>query len=147
MLSALVLPGEIEANIVQHVRAVLPKEALGLVGGAPSGHAKVAIPLKNIGGERTFLAEPYGQYQALKYLRGSGLQLLAIYHSHPEGGTEPSFSDVEWGTAWPCAHLVIAVTAISVAGQPALRMKAWRFGPGTGQVARLPLVIEAPKVG
>jgi proteasome lid subunit RPN8/RPN11 len=145
VLSALVLRGEVEANIVRHVRAAWPKEAIGLIGGAPDGQAEVAIPLKNIGGERAFLAEPYGQYQALKHLRDSGLQHLAIYHTHPEGVTEPSRSDIEWGSAWPCAHLVIAVTSISVAGQRPVRMEAWHFGPGSGQFARLPLVVEAPK--
>jgi [CysO sulfur-carrier protein]-S-L-cysteine hydrolase len=142
VLNVLTLPEEIEANIRRDVMAALPNEAVGLVGGAPDGAARLVIPLPNIAGRGAFFAEPYAQFKALKLLRAEGLQLLAIYHSHPGGGVQPSASDLEWGSDWPCAHLIVAVGDAASNARPAnVRMQAWHYGPNLGQFDGIPLVI------
>jgi proteasome lid subunit RPN8/RPN11 len=132
-----------EAEIARHARAALPREAVGLIGGAAGVGARV-FPLPNIAGERAFLADPYAQYLALKEMRANGLELLAIYHSHPGGGTEPSAGDIGWGAAWDCAHVIMALReSEDMAGGGAVRMRAWRFGPGVGEARALEVVVEA----
>jgi len=106
----------------------------------------MVLPLPNIAGSGAFLADPYAQYLALKRLRTGRRHLLAIYHSHPGGGAEPSESDVLWGSAWPCAHLIVALPAGGggAAGRRGVRMRAWWFGPAVGECTEVPVLLDAP---
>ena len=70
-------------RLVSHVRAVLPDEGVGILGGSEDGQVLEAIPLPNLGGPRAFLADPHAQFLAERRLRGAGRRVLAVYHSHP----------------------------------------------------------------
>jgi proteasome lid subunit RPN8/RPN11 len=79
----------------EHVNSVFPREACGLVGGRGDLVGKV-VPVKNIDDSlHRFRMEPAEQVSALLDLENSGLELLAIYHSHPEGLASPSATDIE----------------------------------------------------
>jgi proteasome lid subunit RPN8/RPN11 len=93
---------------VAHARAALPDEAVGLLVGS-TGRPTAAIPLPNIAPRGEFLADPHAQYLAERSLRRDGAQLLAIYHSHPAGGTQLSPLDVKFGGERSCLHVVIAL--------------------------------------
>lgn len=137
------LSRQIEMEIIQHACAALPGEAVGLIGRGPAEADGAVLPLPNIASDGMFLADPYSQYQAFAYLRKQGYELQAIYHSHPGGGTEPSASDIAWGSSWSCAHVIVALPALcSAAHRSTTRMRAWRFGPGVGECTDLRLVIK-----
>jgi [CysO sulfur-carrier protein]-S-L-cysteine hydrolase len=130
-------------EIIQHASAGLPREVVGIIGALPTEGPQVVLPLPNIGGDRMFLVDPFAQYEAFSYLRKHGYDLLAIYHSHPGGGTEPSAKDIEWGSGWSCAHLIVALPASGSEGnRHNARMRAWRFGPRVGDCTDLALVIK-----
>jgi len=93
---------------VAHARANLPNEAVGLLVGS-TGRPTAAIPLPNVARRGEFLADPYAQFLAERRIRDEGAQLLAIYHSHPRGGTRLSPLDVKFGRERPCLHVVIAI--------------------------------------
>jgi len=108
--ASLSLSRALHGELVARVRAALPREAVGLLGGRPDGVATLVVPLANlVTGDRGFLADPYDQFRALRRLEREGLALLAIYHSHPGGSLQPSPVDVRYAARWSCAHLVVAV--------------------------------------
>jgi proteasome lid subunit RPN8/RPN11 len=105
----LTLPRDTHRRMLDHAREALPMEAVGILGGHPSGHVFQAIPLPNLAGPRAFLADPRSQYEAERRLRRLGLALLAIYHSHPGGGAQLSPADRAFATHLPVVHVVIAL--------------------------------------
>jgi proteasome lid subunit RPN8/RPN11 len=98
------------AEILSHARESLPREAVGLIGGMPNGVARTVVPLSNLvpGGD-AFFVDPYDQFVALRRLKEEGRTLVAIYHSHPGGGIEPSRLDLLYARRWNCAHLIVTV--------------------------------------
>lgn len=76
-----------------HVQACLPEEACGLLGGR-RGVVSVAIPVENVAHSPVrYRMEPQAQVRHLLELEAEGLDLLAIYHSHPHGPPTPSETD------------------------------------------------------
>lgn len=69
-----------------------PQEAVGLVGGT-RGIVRGVYQLENIAPFRTFFAEPYSQYLAMKSMKAAGQELMATFHSHPEGAPKLSEED------------------------------------------------------
>lgn len=121
----LILSQELLAQVLQHARVTRPREAVGLLGGRSTGEVDVALPLVNIAsGERAFIADPYSQYCALQRLEADNLNVLAIYHSHPGGGVDPSAEDLVYAQRWSCAHLIVALRESADCGE---RLRAFRF--------------------
>ena len=94
-------------QIIRHVTLAVPMEAVGMIGGSADGHAQLVIELPNLAGPHKFFADPFAQYQAEQRFSQEGLVVIAIYHSHPGGGTELSDADRRAAARWNCAHLVI----------------------------------------
>lgn len=94
-------------QIVQHVTQAIPMEAVGIIGGLSDGEARLVIELPNLAGPHEFFADPFAQFQAERRLYSEGLIVIAIYHSHPEGGTTLSDADQAAARRWNCAHIVI----------------------------------------
>jgi proteasome lid subunit RPN8/RPN11 len=102
------LPAKLWQQLVTHAREALPYEAVGFLAG-PSGRITAAIPLPNIAPRGAFLADPHAQYLAERRIQREGVQLLAIYHSHPAGGTQLSKLDITFAKERACLHIVIAL--------------------------------------
>lgn len=81
--------------MLDHVLRCLPEEACGLLGGR-QGKSEVVYDVTNELRSRTrFRMEPHQQIHAMLSIENSGLDLLAIYHSHPAGPDHPSRTDIE----------------------------------------------------
>jgi proteasome lid subunit RPN8/RPN11 len=81
-------------QMIQHVMRALPEEACGIVGGIRNT-SKVVFDVENsLHSPVRFLMEANGQVRALIDIENSGLELLAIYHSHPTGPATPSPTDL-----------------------------------------------------
>jgi proteasome lid subunit RPN8/RPN11 len=104
-------------SMVQHARAMLPSEAVGLLGGLMSDYATYSIPLPNRAGPYTFLADPFAQFQAERELAHLGLRLLAIYHSHPDGSAQLSQLDFVFARKRACFQIVIALHRPYLSGE------------------------------
>src|SRR6266542_5309731 len=111
----LIIGGADVLSMVDHARDCYPNEAVGLLGGASSGHVTAVYRLKNIGPPGTFLAEPFEQWLAFEDLQRKGKQLLAVYHSHPRGGTAPSPSDIHFAQELAALYVILAVKAEALA--------------------------------
>ncbi len=81
-------------QMFDQVQAAVPEEACGLLGGE-NGSSRLVIPVPNsLHSPVRFRMEPRDQLKALQLLEREGLDLLGIYHSHPNGPAHPSPTDV-----------------------------------------------------
>jgi [CysO sulfur-carrier protein]-S-L-cysteine hydrolase len=79
----------------EHIQQTLPEEACGLLGGK-NGISQVVSPVANeLKSPVRFRMNANEQVQALLKIEDSGLDLLAIYHSHPTGPAHPSQTDLD----------------------------------------------------
>jgi proteasome lid subunit RPN8/RPN11 len=108
----------------QHVSAST-KEVCGILGGRQAGEfyqVLTVVPVKNsLDSATRFKMDPVEQLRAMLYLEEKGLDLVAIYHSHPDGPKSPSQTDVAeayypeavqiiWakeGDVWGCSAYLI----------------------------------------
>lgn len=103
-------PRHVDA-IRRHGEADYPREACGLIGGTAEGARKVAVtivPLRN-GRDDTpsnrYFIDPDVFRRAQDKLDGDGLEVIGVYHSHPDHPPAPSAYDREH--AWPWFSYVI----------------------------------------
>ena len=78
----------------RHVCRQLPKEACGLLAGKDD---RVSFTLGVPNAERSpvrFRMEPKAQWRAFQKIESAGLDLIGIYHSHPNGPDHPSPTDL-----------------------------------------------------
>lgn len=113
--------------MLNHAREALPMEAVGLLGGDAGGRVFRVEPLKNIAGPKSFLADPFEQFQAERSLKRDGLSLIAVYHSHPGGGAQLSPEDLRFSSLRPVLYVVIALAR---AHNIAEEVKAYRLMNG-----------------
>jgi proteasome lid subunit RPN8/RPN11 len=77
------------------VRARLPEEACGLIIGE-SNRSRFIVPISNIlHSSSRFRMEPTEQLKAFLLAEDSGMEILAVYHSHPTGMIMPSATDFQ----------------------------------------------------
>ncbi len=80
--------------MLNHVQACLPEEACGILAGLDGSVSQVR-PIENASHSPVrYRMQPRAQVEALLDLEAHGLQLLAIYHSHPSGPPTPSATDL-----------------------------------------------------
>ena len=81
-------------TIRDHILRCLPEEACGLLGGR-EGYVEVVVPITNqLHSPVRFRMQPEELLATLQYLESNGLDLLAIFHSHPHGPEVPSDTDL-----------------------------------------------------
>jgi proteasome lid subunit RPN8/RPN11 len=130
----LLIPAAIWQAMLRHARDTLPAEAVGLLGGPPDGPVAQLLPLENLAGTRAFLADPWAQFQAERKLRAAELSPVAIYHSHPGGGSDPSTLDLVFALRWSIVHIIIALARPF---PPVEQVKAYRLDDRTINEVRL----------
>ena len=95
----LVLDARHVAAIRRHGEADYPAEACGLIGGALEGDRKVAVQLVPLVNRRTdsarnrYLIDPESFRRAQERLERDGLDVIGVYHSHPDHPPAPSAFD------------------------------------------------------
>ena len=97
-------------QIIRHIESCLPEEACGLIGGT-NRHARLVIPVENELHSRVlFRMAPLAQLKALDQIEILGFDLLAIFHSHPQGPAAPSPTDIA-EFFYPGTAVIIAAPA------------------------------------
>lgn len=81
-------------EIIAHTKKEAPIEACGYLA-ALDGIITVCYPLSNIDKSREhFSFDPASQFAVLKEARAKGLEIAAVYHSHPQSPARPSEEDI-----------------------------------------------------
>jgi proteasome lid subunit RPN8/RPN11 len=93
-------------QMLKEVSNQYPEEACGLVAGL-GWESKQVYPVENkLHSSVRFLMEPEQQVRFLLEIEANGWELLAIYHSHPNGPDTPSATDIA-EIAFPDAITII----------------------------------------
>lgn len=118
------------------VEAAAMVEVCGLLGGRWKGanaYVEQVIPIANIATnpQNQFLMEPQQQIQSMYTLAQAGLEVVGIYHSHPQGPLYPSETDIN-ECAYPDVVYLIwwgaAVTAWIFQRKQALSVELCNMG-------------------
>ncbi|HFQ80062.1 MAG TPA: M67 family peptidase [Desulfobacterales bacterium] len=126
---------QILTAILEHGRREEPNEACGYLA-ARDGVIKRHIELTNIdAAPEHYSMDPAEQFAAIRQIREEGLQLAAVYHTHPESPARPSVEDIR------LAHdsQIIYVIASLMAGVEPVRA----FKIKDGEVTVVPLQVLA----
>lgn len=110
------------AEMLDHARAELPNECVGMLAGRGDGVVVRCYPLVNaLASPTRFESEPRSLLAAEKARRAERLEFLAVYHSHPTSNAIPSQRDAEqrWGNE------VLTVIISLQSSEPEIR--AWRW--------------------
>lgn len=94
----LALPEAVRAELVEWARAERPREACGVLLGRvrDAEHAvEAAVRLANVDPDptRRYEVDPGGFVAAAGEARAAGLEVVGVWHSHPEGPAEASETD------------------------------------------------------
>ncbi len=85
---------EIAEQLIAHAKKELPLEACGYLA-AKDGVITRSFALTNIDkSSEHFSFDPKEQFSAVKDARVEGLEIYAVYHSHPESPALPSREDI-----------------------------------------------------
>jgi len=92
-------------------RGRAPEEAVGLLLGH-NGCAVEAKPLPNVGTRphARYKADPLSLLAVLRLADAQGMDVCAIYHSHPAGLPLPSFTDKEEAT-WNVPYVILGLAS------------------------------------
>jgi proteasome lid subunit RPN8/RPN11 len=105
------MSAEIAALIVEHARRGYPAEVCGLVAGR-DGVATAAYPGRNISPTPADTYELDHDTLARVFdFEDAGLELVAIYHSHPHGPDRPSLTDIASAAYPDSVHLIVSLAA------------------------------------
>jgi len=122
------------ASVLAHVQSCLPEEGCGLLGGR-RGRVDQVIPVTNADHSPVrFRMEPREQIEAMVSLEESGLELVGIYHSHPDGPSGPSPIDLAEAAYPEAVHLILSSANAGWEG------RAFRIRDGRG--SEIPLVLR-----
>ena len=113
------------AQLLQHAASRAPQEACGLLGGE-GGKARRMVSIDNVATDasRRFEMDASQLVRACYAFEREGLELCAIWHSHPVGKPLPSAEDIR-AAAWPDVCQLIVGFSNGKA-----ELGAWRIASG-----------------
>lgn len=117
----------------RHLNYQAPLEACGLLGGK-DGQVELVLPVKNAAESPVqFRMDPKAQLRAMDQIESEGLEILAIFHSHPKGPSVPSPTDIE-EALYPVVNIIW-----SKAGR---RWQARGFWIAGNKADEVPLIVQ-----
>lgn len=103
------IPQDILDTMVDHARTEAPIEACGILAGR-DGRIQTSYPMTNTDtSSEHFMMEPAEQFKVAKEIRAAGLDMLGVYHSHPETPARPSQEDIRLALAPGVAHVIVSL--------------------------------------
>lgn len=103
------IPKDIHDDLIAHAREGFPLEVCGILGGADSKVSAIYRMTNTDASNEHFMMEPKEQFAVVKDLRGKGLAMLAIYHSHPETPARPSEEDIRLALTPDVSYVIISL--------------------------------------
>jgi len=103
------IPRHIFEDMLGQARAEAPIECCGILAGR---HGRAEKLYKMANAEHRcdhFMMEPEQQFEAVRDIRSSSLDMLAIYHSHPETPARPSAEDVRLALTPDVVYVILSL--------------------------------------
>lgn len=123
--------------LIDHARACRPEEACGILAGRNDGTVLKVFPMDNTEHSQTlYMMDSREQFRVFDEMEREGLELVAIFHSHPHSQAYPSAHDCELAFYPDSLYLIISL----MDEQPASRV----FKIVDGTVKEAELVLTEP---
>ena len=94
MLNFIIINSEIIETMISHVDRWLPEEACGILAGRNETVKAVRLITNQAHSPVRFYMEPVELLHALEWIEQQQYELIAIFHSHPNGPEFPSPTDI-----------------------------------------------------
>jgi proteasome lid subunit RPN8/RPN11 len=138
------LSPELLRAIQAHGEHSYPEEGAGLILGTVQPEDRTAVTLaprpnnfQPDSRRRRYLITPEDMLDAEDQAEGLGLDVIGVFHSHPDHPAQASEFDREW--AMPFYSYVIT----SVSNARAVESRSWRLDEGRGRMAEEALLVIA----
>lgn len=103
------IPNAIFQQMLEQAQAEAPIEVCGILAGS-NGRVEKLYKLTNADKSSDhFTMEPKEQFAVLKDIRSSGLEMLAIYHSHPGTPARPSAEDIRLALTPNVTYVIVSL--------------------------------------
>ncbi len=111
-MNKLEIPTTIFQRMVAQAEAMAPIEACGILAGS-NGKVEKLYEMTNTDNSSThFMMDPKEQFATAKDIRSAGLEMLAIYHSHPETPARPSAEDIRLALAPNVIYIIVSLQSV-----------------------------------
>jgi len=112
------IPQAIYDDIVAHAREGFPLEVCGILGGKDGTVSTIYRMTNTDLSNEHFTMAPREQFAVVKDLRTQGLEMAAIYHSHPETPARPSEEDIRLALTPGVSYVIVS---LAVPEEPVVR--------------------------
>jgi len=130
------IPQAVHEDMVAHAREGFPLEVCGILGGEGESVSTIYRMTNTDASNEHFMMEPREQFAVVKELRGKGLAMLAVYHSHPESPARPSEEDIRLALTPGVSHVIISMVDTR---QPVVR--SFKIDQGTVTPEDIKLIV------
>lgn len=128
------IPAYVFEQMLEQAKAQVPIEVCGILAGNDSKVEKLYKMTNADNSSNHFMMEPKEQFAVVKDIRSAGLEMLAIYHSHPETPARPSAEDIRLALT---PDVIYVIVSLQGANAPAVK----GFLIEDGNVTEVPLKI------
>jgi len=108
-MTHLMIPANIFEQMVTQAKAQAPVEACGILAGRENKVEKLYEMTNADNSSAHFMLEPEEQFAVVKDIRSVGLEMLAIYHSHPFTPPRPSQEDIRLSLTPDVAYVLVSL--------------------------------------
>lgn len=106
------IPQSIINDMLAHAKEGYPHEVCGLITGKENLPSRI-FRMSNIDKSSvSYMMDPAEQFRAFKEIRNEGLELLAIYHSHPTSPSYPSQTDVRLAFYPEAVYVIVSLQKV-----------------------------------
>ncbi len=112
------IPTNIFERMVAQAKALAPIETCGILAGKDNKAEKLFEMTNADNRSDHFMMEPKEQFAVVKDIRSAGLEMLAIYHSHPETPARPSAEDIRLALT---PDVIYVIVSLQSANAPAVK--------------------------
>lgn len=130
------IPVSIYDDMIAHAQEGFPLEVCGILGGTGDTVSAIYRMTNTDASNEHFMMEPKEQFAVVKDLRGKGLAMLGIYHSHPETPARPSEEDIKLALTPDVSYLIVS---LADAGNPDL--KSYKISAGIVQKESIEVIV------
>lgn len=103
------IPNSIFEDILEQARAEAPIECCGILAGSGKRAGKLYKMTNAENRHDHYMMSPEQQFAAVKDMRAHALDMLAIYHSHPETPARPSAEDIKLALTPNVVYVILSL--------------------------------------
>ena len=109
-MAQLVIPHHLLDKVISHCQEIYSKEASGILAGK-EGVVQKVYRMKNIENSPvSYTLDSEEQFSFMKEIREKGLDLTAIYHSHPDLDAYPSPKDIQLAFYSESVYVIVGIS-------------------------------------